>query len=87
MLHVLLALNCIAGGRKHFEINKLVYVVALGVAFDKTAAMLLDAAHEVAGHADVDRAARSARKDVEIILAHGWSLPKRDGRDKPGHDR
>ena len=41
MLHVLLALNCIVGGRKHLEIDKLMDVKTLRVAFNKAVAMLV----------------------------------------------
>src|SRR3954447_15231572 len=56
------------------------------VAFDKPIAMLVDAPHEIASHADIHCTTGSACKDVKIELPHARSLPKRDGRDKPGHD-
>src|SRR6188508_1771859 len=56
------------------------------VAFDEAVAMFVHAPNEIAGYADVDCPAGSACKDIKIELPHGPSLPKRDGRDKPGHD-
>src|SRR4029077_10656094 len=86
MLHVLLALNGVASGREYFEINELMNVIALCVAFDKAVAMLVDTMNEITGDADVDRATRPAREDIEVELPHAWSMYKRDGRGKPGHD-
>ena len=86
MLHVFLALDCIPRGRKHFEIDEPMDVKSFGVTFDKAITMLVDPSDEIARDADVDCTAGSACKDVQIELAHAPSLPKRDGRDKPGHD-
>src|SRR2546429_111472 len=86
MLHILLALNRIARGREDLKVDELMDVITLRVPFDEAIAMLVDAANEIARDADIDRTARSAREDIEIILPHHRSLPKRDGRDKPGHD-
>jgi hypothetical protein len=86
VLHVLLALDCVSRGRKDFEVDKSMDVESFGVTFDEPIAMFVYAANEIAGHADIDCAAGPAREDVEIELPHAPSLPKRDGRDKPGHD-
>src|SRR5436309_691466 len=59
---------------------------SLCMTFNETVAMLVHTSNKVAGHADVNRASWPTRKNVEIELAHAPSLPKRDGRDKPGHD-
>jgi hypothetical protein len=49
-------------------------VESLRVAFDEAIAVLIDTPNEIIRDADVDRAARSAREDVEIILSHGPEL-------------
>src|SRR4051812_46526723 len=56
------------------------------VAFDEPIAAFANAANEIAGYTDVDRAAGPAREDIEIIVSHEGSLPKGDGRNNPGHE-
>jgi hypothetical protein len=63
----------------NLEIDEPMDVVALRVAFHEAIAVLVRTADKVAGHADVDRAARPTRKNVKIELPHGQSMTKRAG--------
>jgi hypothetical protein len=72
--HVLLALDRVACRRVDFEIDELTDVKSFRVAFDEAIAMLIDASDEIAGDADIDRAAGPACENVQIILSHDREL-------------
>ena len=48
--------------------------------------MFKHSADEIACNADIEGAAGSTGKDVNVELSHAPSVSNRDGRDKPGHD-
>ena len=86
MFYVLFALERVANITVTFKIDEVVDFETLGVTFDGAGLVLIDPANEVVGNADVDSATRTADKNIDEVLSHRPSLPKRDGRDKPGHD-
>jgi len=49
-------------------------VKSFRVAFDEATAVLIDMPNEIVRNADVDRAARSACKNVQIVLSHDPEL-------------
>jgi hypothetical protein len=74
MLDILLALNCITRSRKHLEVNKLMDMVSLCVTVHEPVSMFVDAANEITGHADVNRATGSTCEDIQIVLPHTLSF-------------
>jgi DNA-binding winged helix-turn-helix (wHTH) protein len=71
MLDILLPLDCFPSGGKDLKIDQLMNVISLGMAFDKVIAMLVHAANEIIGHANIQRTAWPAREDTDIELPHG----------------
>jgi len=57
------------------------------MAFDEPAFVFVNAPYEVVGHSDVNYSAGTAGKEIHVIVGHRPYPPKRDGRDKPGHDK
>ena len=86
MLHILLALDRGKRGRMDLKIDELMDSVALGKAGNEAVAMFIDATNQIVRYANVDRAAGPACEDINVELSHPSSMPKRDGRDKPGLD-
>jgi hypothetical protein len=80
VFHVLFALDGISRRGEDLKVDEPVYVIAFCMTIDKVVAMLIDAANEIVGDADVERATRPARKDVDVVLSHKRSLPKQDRR-------
>ena len=71
MLDVFLALNCLIGGVVDFEINEAIDFVMFRVTFNHLIFVLVDAADEIVGDADIKRAAWTTCEDVNIELSHG----------------
>jgi hypothetical protein len=57
------------------------------VTFDSTGFVFICPTNKIVGDADINCASRAAGEKVNVVLGHTPSLPKRDGRDKPGHDK
>ena len=85
MLDVFLTLKRVANVFKNFEMNQLFNVVTLRVAGDSLLPVFINAADQIIRDANVQRTARTACKNVNVIW-HTPSMDNRDGRDKPGHD-
>jgi hypothetical protein len=79
-------LKRVANCRIDLEINKLVHVISLRESLNQPVLVLVNAANEIVGDAHVQYAAGTAGENVHVVLSHARSMPKRDGRDKPGHD-
>ena len=70
----------------NFEIDEPVDFIPAGKPRNKAVPVFIHASNQVVCHADVDCPARAACEDINIELSHVRNMPKRDGRDKPGHD-
>jgi hypothetical protein len=86
MLHVVLALDGVADIVELFEIDQPLQPISLGETCDKSQAVFVDAAHEIACHADIKNAVRTIGQNVNPASCHAGILQDVDGRDKPGHD-
>jgi hypothetical protein len=86
MFDILFPLDGLISRIINFEMHETVNSVSLCVAVNNFIFMLIDAADEIIRHANVQSAARTTRKNVNVELPHALSFANRDGRDKPGHD-
>ena len=85
MFHIFLPLNRGANVVKYLKINEALEPILLGETGNNTFAMLTNAPHKIAGHADIEYAVRPIGEDVNVSR-HGSIIASVDGRDKPGHD-
>src|SRR5437899_291391 len=70
----------------NFKIDELMDVIALCEAGNEPVAVLINTSNEIVRHSNIDRPVGTTCKNVDVELSHTWSVPKRDGRDKPGDD-
>src|ERR1035441_4220171 len=82
VLDILLALDCAQCGVVTFVIDERLHLVFLGEAVDQSLAMLMDAANEIVGDADIECSVRTAGEDVDPKV-HSKMM---DCRVKPGND-
>ena len=68
------------------KLDKSIYFESLGMALDDTSPMFMHATNKIVGHTNIDCTAWATGKEINVILSHRQCVPKRDGRDKPGHD-
>ena len=83
---IFLTLNCQRGRIVNFEMDELFDSVSFGMARNQSILVLVDAAHEIVGDANIDRTTRTARENVDVELPQELSFANRDRRDKPGDD-
>src|SRR3954471_9936907 len=74
MFHVLFALNGFVRGRVLLEIDELINAIASGVPADEPLFMLVYAANEIVGNANIDGASRSTGENINVVLAHAQSM-------------
>src|SRR3954451_15862970 len=84
VLHVVLALKGVAD-IELLEIDQPLQPISLGETGDESGAVFVDAANEIAGHADIQNAVRTIGQNVTPATCHAAILQDVDGRDKPGH--
>src|SRR6266545_4471422 len=68
-----------------FVIDQTMYTVFCRKAGNQVVAMFIHAAHEVIGHAYVQRTASTTRENVDVI-GHGVLSPERDRKSRPELD-
>jgi hypothetical protein len=86
VLDVVLALDRVADIVELLEINQPLQSVSFGESFDESRAVFVDAANEIARHADIQNAVRTIGQNVNPSTCHVEIPQDVDGRDKPGHD-
>ena len=70
-----------------FKMDELMDLELFRETSDRARFVFVDTSNEIVRDANVKRPAGTACEMVDVILRHNRLLPKRDGRDKPGHDK
>ncbi len=86
VLDVVLALDSGLDILEMFEVHQPLQPVSLGEAVHETFAVLIHAADQIAGDADIQDAVRPVSQNIDIAASHAAPPQDVDGRDKPGHD-
>ena len=75
MLDILFSLDGSVRGIENFEIDELIDPVSRRVSFYESVLVFMEMPHKIAHYPDVQRAAWTARKDVQIVLFLHPALP------------
>jgi hypothetical protein len=83
MLYVLLALNGQNDTFISLVVNETLQPLFLGKTLDDSLPVLPGSAEKVGGHADIERAVRAVRHDIDPSVTHDGMLERVDGRGWP----
>jgi hypothetical protein len=83
VFNVVLALNGVADIVELLEIDQPLQSISFGETWDESRAVFVDAANEIACHADIQNTVRTIGQNVNPATCHAGILQDVDARDRP----